>query len=47
MAPTWWGLLSREECGELGRVPLAAAFLKHPHQPNSAPVRKRGQGPGK
>lgn len=30
MGPRWWGPLSMEECGELGRVALAAAFLKHP-----------------
>ena len=44
MAPMWWGPLSREECGELGRVALAATSLKHPCQPNSVPVRKRGRG---
>ena len=44
MAPMWWGPFSREECGELGRVALAAASLKHPCQPNSVPVRKHGQG---
>ena len=44
MAPMWWGPFSREECGELGRVALAAASLKHPCQPNSVPVRKHGRG---
>ena len=47
MGPMWWGPLSREECGELGRVALAAAFLKHPRQSSSVPFRKHGQGSGK
>lgn len=47
MGPMWWGPLSREECGGLGRVALAAASLKHPRQPSSVPVRKHGQGSGK